>query len=73
MAGNYGLVPVSARSGDKIWVFFNAKTRFVLRRAASSAKEYSLVGECFALGIMDGEITRQYRERQLAEEALTLV
>src|SRR5438045_3502759 len=64
IAGGYmGLVPPLTEVGDLVCVFHGAQTPFVLRRCDDSVagqvtdgRDFSLVGECYVHGIMDGEI-----------------
>jgi hypothetical protein len=57
-----GLVPASARSGDKIVVLQGCAVPYVLRPLkmdgnvdADGHEQYALVGDCYIHGIMDGE------------------
>ncbi|KAK3325073.1 heterokaryon incompatibility protein-domain-containing protein [Apodospora peruviana] len=52
--GRYGLVPSTARMDDCVCICFGAKTPFVVRKVQGSNAEYTLVGECYIHGVMDG-------------------
>jgi hypothetical protein len=43
-----------AQEGDEIWVLFGGNVPFILRPIPGSS-EYTLVGDCYLHGIMDGE------------------
>ena len=51
--GYMGVVPKRAAKGDGICVFLGGSVPFVIRRTAS--RHYSLVGECYVHGLMDGK------------------
>ncbi|KAK7530916.1 heterokaryon incompatibility protein-domain-containing protein [Phyllosticta citribraziliensis] len=57
--GMLGLGPVELREGDVVWVLWGADVPFVLRREGGGAGEgrWSVVGEAYVHGIMDGEAT----------------
>ena len=51
--GYTGLVPTSAAKGDSICVFLGSAVPFVIRKTGSD--KFSLVGECYVHGMMDGK------------------
>jgi hypothetical protein len=51
-SGYIGLVPGYAQEGDEVCVVSGARVPFVLRAQGTF---YSLIGECYVHGIMDGE------------------
>ena len=58
--GYFGLGPSKTCPGDEVKVFLGGRVPFVVRRVAPAAGApaeacYSLVGDCFLQGIMDGE------------------
>lgn len=54
--GYAGLVPITSQVGDEIVVFHGGIVPFVLRRQAwKESVNYSLMGECYVHGIMNGE------------------
>lgn len=60
-----GLGPRSLRIGDEVWVVAGVNIPMVLRREREG--EWSLVGECYVHGIMDGEAVQDVitgRDRQ---------
>jgi Heterokaryon incompatibility protein (HET) len=66
-----GIVPPGTQPGDVICILFGADAPFVIReipRAGSMWKSYSLVGDCYIHGIMDGE----QLESQTPEEPIIL-
>jgi Heterokaryon incompatibility protein (HET) len=59
--GFMGLVPRSAKPGDKVCILLGAETPFVLRSKARERNEmvqYELIGEAYVHGIMDGELIK---------------
>lgn len=56
--GYFGLGPHLMEYGDKICVLFGFPTPFILRRVN---EHYLLIGECYAQGIMDGELVGKWR------------
>lgn len=69
--GLTGYVPVRARKGDIICILYGADVPFVIRREGGG--KYSLVGECYMHGIMNGEAFRMAELKDQAEEVFTLV
>ncbi|KAE8449100.1 hypothetical protein EG329_008483 [Mollisiaceae sp. DMI_Dod_QoI] len=47
------LTPLSAEPGDEIWILFNGRTPYVLRKKEEG---YYFVGEMYLHGFMDGEL-----------------
>lgn len=58
--GRYGLGPTVIRQGDRVCILFGAKVPFILRpqkkNYGKSSDWFSLCGECYVDGIMDGEL-----------------
>jgi len=61
--GFMGLVPPGTEAGDVICVFAGANTPFVVRQLEKGWWE--LVGECYFLGIMDGEMVDPVAEMEV--------
>ncbi|TVY84305.1 Heterokaryon incompatibility protein 6 OR allele [Lachnellula suecica] len=55
-----GIGPQSLKKDDEVWIIAGADVPMVLRPRGEG--EWSLVGECYVHGIMDGEIVRDLRE-----------
>ena len=55
VSGYMGLGPPGMRTGDKICIFLGVEVPWVVRR---DGEKYTLVGECYVHGIMDGEVIR---------------
>jgi hypothetical protein len=49
-----GLVPADTQIGDLICIFEGGQVPFVLRKSSSEDNNYSLIGECYLQGWMDG-------------------
>jgi hypothetical protein len=50
-----GLFPADAREEDLVVVFDGAETPFVVREVGEEG-DYVLVGDCYILGLMEGEV-----------------
>ena len=59
--GFLGLVGRHIFPGDKICVLAGGRLPFILRPLEPNANRFKLVSECFVMGIMDGEATRNPR------------
>lgn len=64
-SGFIGIGPPDAKPGDQVWVLSGGQVPFVLRKADADAI-YSLVGDAYVHGIMDGEAVSDTREMQTA-------
>lgn len=53
--GFLGLAPAGAREGDQLCILYGGPVPFILRQMLPTTNKYTLVGECFALGLMDSE------------------
>ncbi|KIX09356.1 uncharacterized protein Z518_00435 [Rhinocladiella mackenziei CBS 650.93] len=68
--GYIGIGPATTVRGDEVWVLFGAKVPFILRPSTNERRgdekipKYTLVGNTFVYGIMDGEVVNLYRELQ---------
>lgn len=52
----YGLVPAETKKSDRICVLFGCSVPVVLRRSRKGGQgQFTMVGECFIYGMMDGE------------------
>jgi hypothetical protein len=53
-AGRLAQIPFDAKIGDHLWVLVGAEVPFVVRPTGRG--RYSLIGECYVDGVMNGEI-----------------
>jgi hypothetical protein len=51
--GFLGIIPPAAKPEDSIGLFLGATTPFVIRKKENGS--YTLIGECYVYGIMNGE------------------
>jgi hypothetical protein len=66
--GRLGQLPTRSRVGDKICVVRGAQVPFVIRPVeGSSDYSYTLVGECYLHGVMDGEAVRTDKGMEFEE------
>jgi hypothetical protein len=59
------LTPLSAKAGDEIWILFNGRTPYVLRKIDREEHGYNFVGEAYAHGFMYGELLLRDKEAGL--------
>ena len=59
--GKKCLVPMSAKSGDKVWVIRGCPTPFVFRKRGEN---WRLVGSAYVHGVMNGEALRNPEDEQ---------
>jgi hypothetical protein len=63
----------SPQSNDEIWILFGGSVPFILRPYpddSDHAGSYSLVGDCYVHGIMDGEAMARLGETEMREVCL---
>jgi len=53
--GRVGVAPKAAENGDIICIFFGSSTPMIIRLIPGFENCFSLVGECYVDGVMDGE------------------
>jgi len=53
--GFMGLAPQPAEVGDEVWILLGCEVPMLLRKCDDY---YILVGECFVVGMMEGEQTK---------------
>ncbi|CAF9912789.1 MAG: hypothetical protein HETSPECPRED_001201 [Heterodermia speciosa] len=58
------------QSNDEIWILFGGSVPFILRPYPANsdhAGSYSLIGDCYVHGIMDGEAIEEWQEKDTRE------
>ncbi|KAK0616756.1 heterokaryon incompatibility protein-domain-containing protein [Immersiella caudata] len=63
--GFIGLVPPATKLGDVLCLVPGAQTPFLLRPIGNDAGQFSLVGECYIHGMMDGEAQPSGKESEI--------
>ena len=59
-----GLGPLDARPGDRVSILGQGPVSFLLRQGeADDNGAYTIIGECYIHGIMDGELWRVDTEK----------
>jgi hypothetical protein len=53
--GRIGIAPKAAKQGDIICILFGSRTPLVIRPIPDFENCFTLVGECYVEGVMDGE------------------
>lgn len=61
--GSVGLAPATAKKGDFVTVLLGAPVPYVLRprEGGREGNEYTLIGESYVYGVMDGEAIAHIR------------
>ncbi|KAL8837770.1 MAG: hypothetical protein Q9170_002388 [Blastenia crenularia] len=67
------LVPRSAMVGDMVWALAGGQVLYVLRLVDPEMKQYIFIGECYANGLMDGEIVRRLNLGEVEMEDVSLI
>jgi hypothetical protein len=68
--GYIGLLPLNAKMSDEIVVFHGCDTPFVIRHSAThDNRTYSIIGECYIHGMMQGEL---FESPRFPVETITL-
>ncbi|KAL8707409.1 MAG: hypothetical protein Q9220_007554 [cf. Caloplaca sp. 1 TL-2023] len=67
------LTPRSAMVGDLVWALAGGQVLYVLRSVDHMMKQYKFIGECYAHGLMDGEIVRRLEQGEMKLEDLSLI
>lgn len=68
--GYFGIVPKGAKEHDWICVLSENHTPFVLREVENG---YTLIGDCYVQGLMEGVAIKMVEERQLKFEMISLI
>ncbi|KAK3369879.1 hypothetical protein B0H63DRAFT_485692 [Podospora didyma] len=61
---HFCLVPSVAKKGDLVCVLAGAEVPLLLRPTDGNSSRYQLIGECFVMGIMHGEMVEDYGEAE---------
>jgi hypothetical protein len=67
------MVPITAVLGDLVWALAGGQVLYILRPVYREANQYIVIGECYAHGLMDGEITRMLEAGETRMEDIALV
>lgn len=67
------MVPRTAEIGDEVWALAGGNTLYVLRLLDGETMSYTYVGECYAHGLMDGEIMRKIESGASRMETISLI
>ncbi|KAJ0107908.1 hypothetical protein J7T55_007120 [Diaporthe amygdali] len=66
-------VPNTAKNGDSLWALAGGQVLYLLRHTDPGRKQYNFIGECYAHGLMDGEVSKRLREGRLKLQEISLV
>ena len=67
------MIPNTAMVGDLIWALAGGQALYILRSMNQETNQYRFIGECYAHGLMDGEIVRQLTLGEVRMEDISLV
>lgn len=67
------VVPKTTAVGDQIWALSGGQALYVMRLVNQEFKQYRIIGECYAHGLMDGEIARRLHVREATMEDICLI
>lgn len=68
--GYFGIVLKGTEKGDWICVLSENHAPFVLRKVGNG---YTLIGDCYVHGLMEGEAIKMVEEGQLKLETISLI
>lgn len=71
----YGLCPQTAKVGDSVVILDGASVPYLLRptEAGPACSTFELVGECYLMGVMNGEFFDEQIRNGRAKEKFALV
>jgi hypothetical protein len=67
------MVPTTAVVGDEIWALAGGQVFYVLRPVTQERTHYTFIGECYAHGLMDGEIVKRLQSGECRMQDISLI
>jgi len=67
------MMPNTAVVGDVIWALAGGQALYILRLVNREINQYRFIGECYAHGLMDGEIVRRLHLGEARMEDISLI
>ena len=67
------MIPNTAVVGDLIWALAGGQALYILRPMNPEIKQYRFISECYAHGLMDGDILRRLHLGEVKMEDVSLV
>lgn len=67
------MIPNTAVVGDLIWALAGGQALYILRSMNPEIKGFRFIGECYAHGLMDGDIVRRLNLGEVRMEDISLV
>ncbi|MCJ1434679.1 hypothetical protein MMC27_004048 [Xylographa pallens] len=67
------MIPNTAMVGDLIWALAGGQALYILRLMNQEMNQYRFIGECYAHGLMDGEIVRKLNLGEVRMEDISLI
>ncbi|KAK0944920.1 hypothetical protein LTR29_003511 [Friedmanniomyces endolithicus] len=65
--------PNTAMVGDTIWALTGGQALYVLRPVDVKSRKYIFIGECYAHGLMDGEVVKMLQRGEVRLEDIILM
>jgi hypothetical protein len=59
--------------GDVVWALAGGQVLYMLRPVENVLNKYRFIGECYAHGLMDGEVARWLRIGEARMEDISLI
>ena len=69
----YLIIPNTAEIGDSIWALSGGQALYILREVDRELMQYHFIGECYAHGLMDGEVVRMLRVGEASMVDISLI
>ena len=67
------MLPNTTVVGDTLWALAGGRALYVLRPVDQGMGQYRFIGECYAHGLMDGEIVRRLHVGEVRMEDISLI
>jgi hypothetical protein len=67
------MIPNTAVVGDVVWALAGGQALYILRPTNRETNQYRFIGECYAHGLMDGEIVRRLQVGEARMEDISLI
>ena len=67
------MIPNTAVVGDLIWALAGGQVLYVLRPVRAEMKQYRFIGECYAHGLMDGDVLRRLQMGEVRMDDISLI
>ena len=66
-------IPNTAVVGNMIWALAGGQVSYILRPINRDLNQYTFIGECYAHGLMDGDVVRRLKTGEMRMEDIYLI